>query len=296
MLNISTSGIVRTVLVTSFFTALVVATGGAYAILHQRAVQHTEAEAGRMLSIATAVRGYTDQQIAPLLRNDDKTFHAQTVPAFAAQSIYREMEAGNPGYTYREPALKPTNPEDLPTPFEVELLEKFRSNADLKELTGVREGAKGNVYYLARPIKAQQSCLLCHDSSQKAPAAMVAKYGPYNGFGWKLGEVVALQSLVIPAAEELKQSGEIALLLAGGLLLVFLATYFALAVAIESLVVRPLRSLEQAAEAVSMGTSGSTPVHATGAREIRSIAAAIERLRISLAKAMKRSDDTARQS
>jgi HAMP domain-containing protein len=296
MLNISTSGIVRTVLVTSFFTALVVATGGAYAILHQRAVQHTEAEAGRMLSIATAVRGYTDQQIAPLLRNDDKTFHAQTVPAFAAQSIYREMEAGNPGYTYREPALKPTNPEDLPTPFEVELLEKFRSNADLKELTGVREGAKGNVYYLARPIKAQQSCLLCHDSSQKAPAAMVAKYGPYNGFGWKLGEVVALQSLVIPAAEELKQSGEIALLLAGGLLLVFLATYFALAVAIESLVVRPLRSLEQAAEAASMGTSGSTPVHATGAREIRSIAAAIERLRISLAKAMKRSDDTARQS
>jgi HAMP domain-containing protein len=296
MLNISTSGIVRTVLVTSFFTALVVATGGAYAILHQRAVQHTEAEAGRMLSIATAVRGYTDQQIAPLLRNDDKTFHAQTVPAFAAQSIYREMEAGNPGYTYREPALKPTNPEDLPTPFEVELLEKFRSNADLKELTGVREGAKGNVYYLARPIKAQQSCLLCHDSSQKAPAAMVAKYGPYNGFGWKLGEVVALQSLVIPAAEELKQSGEIALLLAGGLLLVFLATYFALAVAIESLVVRPLRSLEQAAEAASMGTSGSKPVHATGAREIRSIAAAIERLRISLAKAMKRSDDTARQS
>jgi HAMP domain-containing protein len=293
MLNISTSGIVRTVLVTSFVTALVVATGGAYLIVHQRAVQPTEAEAGRMLSIATAVRGYTDQQIAPLLRGDDKAFHAQTVPAFAAQSVYREMEAGNPGYTYREPALKPTNPDDLPTPFEVELLGKFRANADLKELAGVREGRNGNVYYLARPIRAQQSCLLCHDTAQKAPAAMVAKYGPYNGFGWKLNEVVALQSLAIPAAEELKQTGEIALLLAGGLLLVFLATYFALAVAIESLVVRPLRSLELAAEAASMGTAGGAPLHASGAREIRSIATAIERLRISLAKAMKRPDDAA---
>jgi HAMP domain-containing protein len=294
MLNISTSGIVRTVLVTSFITALVVATGGAYLLIHQRAVQRTAAEAGRMLSIATAVRGYTDQQIAPLLR-DEKIFHAQTVPAFAAQTVYRSMAVSHPGYNYREPALKPTNPDDLPTPFEVELLGKFRANADLKELAGVREGAKGNVYYLARPIRAAESCLRCHDTSQKAPAAMVAKYGPFNGFGWQQNEVVALQSLTIPAAEELKETGELALLLAGGLLLVFLATYGALSVAIESLVVRPLRSLAQAAEAASMGTAGPAPLHASGAREIRSIATAIERLRISLAKAMNRPGEAARK-
>jgi protein-histidine pros-kinase len=293
MLNISTSGIVRTVLVSSFVTALVVATGGAYLILHQRALQRTEAEAGRMLSIASAVRGYTDQQIAPLLRNDEKAFHAQTVPAFAAQSVYRVLEASNPGYSYREPALKPTNPEDLPTPFEVELLGKFRANAEVKELTGVRDGPKGKVYYLARPLRADASCLNCHDTSQKAPSAMVAKYGPFNGFGWKLGEVVALQSLTVPAAEELKETGEIALLLAGGLLLVFIATYFALSVAIESLVVRPLRSLAHAAEAASVGTAGAAPLQSSGALEIRSIAAAIERLRISLAKAMKREEETA---
>jgi HAMP domain-containing protein len=293
MLNISTSGIVRTVLISSFVTALVVATGGAYVILHQRALQRTAAEAGRMLSIATAVRGYTDQQIAPLLRSDDKAFHPQIVPAFAAQSVYRSMAEIHPGYTYREPALKPTNPDDLPTPFEVELLDKFRANADLKELAGVREGTKGNVYYVARPIRAGESCLHCHDTSQRAPAPMVAKYGPFNGFGWRQGEVVALQSLTIPAAEELKETGELALLLAGGLLLVFLGTYAALAVAIETLVVRPLRSLEHAAEAASLGTAGSAPLHAAGAREIRSIALAIERLRISLAKAMKRPDDAA---
>lgn len=291
MLNISTSGIVRTVLVSSFVTALVVATGGAYLILHHRAVQQTAAEAGRMLSIATAVRGYTDEQIAPLLRNDDKVFHPETVPAFAAQSVYRGMAAIHPEYTYREPALKPTNPDDLPTPFEVELLGKFRANADLKELAGEREGAKGKLYYLARPIRAQESCLHCHDTSQRAPAAMVAKYGPFNGFGWRLNEVVALQSLTIPAAQELRQTGEIALMLAGGLLLVFLATYAALALAIESLVVRPLRSLEQAAEAASTGTGGGAPLPASGASEIRSIATAIERLRVSLAKAMKRPGD-----
>jgi methyl-accepting chemotaxis protein len=293
MFNISTNGIVRTVLISSFAVALLIGAGGAYFVLHERAVQRTAAEAGRLLGVATAVRGYTDQHIAPLLRMDDKLFHAETVPAFAAQTVYRTVQGNYPGYTYREPALKPTNPNDLPTPIEVELLNKFRANPELKELTGVRDDAKGSVYYLARPIKAQESCLVCHDTPQRAPPAMVAKYGPNNGFGWQLNEVVALQSLSVPAAEELRETGEIAMLLAGGLLLVFLATYFALTLSIESLVVRPLRSLAQAAEAASMGNDASAALPASGAQEIRSIAAAIERLRTSLSKALKRLADDA---
>src|SRR5450756_138890 len=292
MFNISTNGIVRTVLISSFVIALLVGAGGAYFILHQRAVQRTAAEAGRLLSAATAVRSYTDQHIAPLLRNDDK-FRAETVPAFAAQTVYRTVQGNYPGYIYREPALKPTNPNDLPTPFEVELLNKFRANPALKELAGVRDEGKGSVYYLARPIKAQESCLICHDTPQRAPSAMVAKYGPYNGFGWQLNEVVALQSLTVPAAEEIRETGEIAMLLAGGLLLVFLATYFALTLSLESLVVRPLRLLARAAEAASMGTDAGAALRASGAQEIRSIAAAIERLRTSLSKALKRLADDA---
>jgi protein-histidine pros-kinase len=296
MFNISTNGIVRTVLISSFAIALLVGAGGAYYLLHARAVTRTAAEAGHLLSVATAVRIYTDRHITPLLRNDDK-FHAEIVPAFAAQTVFRTVQESYPGYTYREPALKPTNTSDLPTPFEMELLTKFRANPELKELAGVRDEGKGSVYYLARPIKAQESCLMCHDTPQRAPAAMVAKYGPYNGFGWQLNEVVALQSLTVPAAEELRQTGEIAMLLAGGLLLVFLATYFALTLSIESLVVRPLRSLAKGAEAASLGNDAGAVLPTSGAEEIRSIAAAIERLRASLAKALKRlSDKSADQS
>ena len=97
MFNISTNGIVRTVLVSSFLLALLIGAGGAYFILHDRAVQRTAAEAGRLLSVATAVRGYTEQHIAPLLRSDDKLFHAETVPAFAAQTVYRSVQGNYPG-------------------------------------------------------------------------------------------------------------------------------------------------------------------------------------------------------
>jgi HAMP domain-containing protein len=74
-------------------------------------------------------------------------------------------------------------------------------------------------------------------------------------------------------------------------LLVFLATYFALTLSIESLVVRPLRSLAKGAEAASLGNDAAAVLPTSGAEEIRSIAAAIERLRASLTKALKRLSD-----
>jgi HAMP domain-containing protein len=285
--SISTNGVVRTILITSFIVALLIGAGGSYFLLHERAVQRTAAEAGRLLTVATAVRSYTTEQIVPIVR-DDTRFHAVTVPAFAAQSVYRIVQGSYSGYIYREPALKPTNLDDLPAPFEVELLNRFRSNPEVKELSGVRNDGKENVYYLARPIRAQEACLQCHDTPQRAPASMVAKYGPNNGFGWKLNEVVAMQSLTVPAAAELQETGEIAMMLAGGLLIVFVITYFVLTLSIDSLVVRPLRALAKAADAASTGNDTNAPLPASGTHEIRSIAAAVERLRTSLRKSMRR--------
>lgn len=279
--------------------ALLLGTTAFYLILHDRAIRQREIEAGRLLTTATAIRNYTDTNVAPNLQTSspDK-FHVETVPAFAAQTVYRAVQRTYPGYTYREPALKPTNPADLPTPFEVALIDKFRDTPDLKELTGVRDDGNGQVYYVARPIVAHEACLVCHDTPQRAPPGMVAKYGTSNGFGWKDGEIVAIQSLTVPAAEELKESGELALILGAGLLAIFVATYFALALSIDSLIVRPLKALARAADLASRDGSAGPVSARSGAKEIRDVAAAIERLRLSLARAMKRlpAEDPAHKS
>lgn len=286
--GLNTNGIVRIVLISAFVVALLLGTTGFYLVLHDRAIQRQTVEAGRLLSTATAIRNYTDTNVAPSLRAaSPDTFHVETVPAFAAQTIYRSVQSSYPGYTYREPALKPTNPSDLPTPFEVGLINKFRADSNLKELTGVRDDGDGRVYYVARPIVAHEPCLVCHDTPQRAPPGMIAKFGPVNGFGWKAGEIVAIQSLTVPAAEELRETGEMAMILGGGLLLVFIAIYFALTISIDTLLVRPLAELAAAADHASRGLPGA-PLPQSGAREIRDIATAIERLRQSLGKAMKR--------
>jgi HAMP domain-containing protein len=286
--GLSTNGIVRLVLIVSFAIASLLGAGGFYLVLHQRALQRTALEAGRFLTTATAIRTYTDAQVGPALRNaPNNQFYEVTVPAFAAQTIYRTVQATYPGYTYREPALNPTNPDDRPTPEEVALINRFRADPALKELSGIRDDADGEVYYLARPIKVTEDCLNCHDTPQRAPAAMIAKYGPNNGFGWHPGETVAIQSLTLPAANELRETGEIAMTLVGGLLIVFIITYFALTLSIDSLLVRPLQLLAQAAESVSLTREARMPLPRSGATEIRALVAAIERLRTSLRKALR---------
>jgi protein-histidine pros-kinase len=291
MNGLTTNGIVRVVLITSFLFALVIGTGGFYYILHKRAVEQTAVEARRLLTTATAIRSYTDTYIGPnfLTLSPDK-FHEASVPAFAAQTVYQRVQESYPGYTYREPALNPTNPGDRPTPVEVELINRFRNDPKLKEIQGVREDANGAaVYYLARPITiTQERCLVCHDTPARAPPAMLAKYGPSNGFGWQMNETIGIQSLTVPAAQELKETGEIAMILAGGLLILFTLTYFALTLPLDVLLVRPLRALAQASESASTSTGSRIPIPDSGTAEIRSIAVAVERLRLSLAKALSR--------
>jgi HAMP domain-containing protein len=288
-MNLSINGIVRWVMIPAFAVSLIGGTGGLYFVLHERAIQHTAVEAGRLLTTATAIRSYTTNRVAPrLAESTGHKFAEETVPAFAAQTVYQTVQQAYPGYSYREPALKPTNPNNLPTPFEVDLINKFRSDPNLAELHGVHDEGDRRVYYLARPLRATESCLECHDTPQRAPPALVAQYGPVNGFGWKLNEIVAIQSLTVPAAEELRETGELAVILGAGLLVIFIVTYFALALSMDSVVARPLQALARAADAASLKSDMRTNLPASGAVEIRSISTAIERLRSSLAKALKR--------
>jgi hypothetical protein len=52
---------------------------------------------------------------------------------------------------------------------------------------------------VARPLRiTNPACLQCHSSVEAAPKTMVAKYGPANGFGWQLNEVVGAQIVSVP--------------------------------------------------------------------------------------------------
>jgi uncharacterized protein DUF3365 len=281
---------IRLILIPIFVAVVIIGSGGAYLLLRHDAMTRATETARLVLNTAVAIREYTQENVLPeVSKAPASQFYETGVPAFAAQNVYKRVQGMNPAYSYREPALNPTNPNDRPSAVEVELINRFRADPKLDELTGIRDGAAGAVFYLARPIRiTNPDCLTCHSTPDKAPPAMIAKYGPTNGFGWKLNEAIGVQTLTVPIAEELRGSVELAISLAGGLLIVFVVTYLALTYMLQMMLVRPLRELSEATEAASIATGERATIRVSGTKEIEDLAEAISRLHTSLMKALRR--------
>lgn len=286
--------VIRRNLLAVFAVALVLGSVSFHLLLKQAATRDAEQQARVLLSSSLGVRQYTTEQILPqlaVLTDHATVFHEQMVPSYAAQAVFRAVTRGNSAYSYSERALNPTARSDMATPFDVDLIQRFRANTALAELTGIRDNGGDRLFYLARPIRiTDPACLTCHDVPSRAPPAMLAKYGAANGFGWKLNEVVGIQLLSVPVTWQFRATLRLVALLAAGLTLVFVVAYFALLAALDSAVIRPLVSLADAAEAASVGGTDTTPLPDEGAGELRTLAAAIQRLRVSLAKALQSGD------
>ena len=152
-----------------------------------------------MMTAANAIRTYTADDLVPLLpMQHDGKFVAETVPAFAAQTNFKDVQAAFAGYTYREPALNPTNPIDRAQDWEADIIREFRNEAHEKELVVERDTPLGRTLNLARPVTAEQACLLCHSTVAAAPAVLIQTYGSANGFGWKLNDTIAAQIVSVP--------------------------------------------------------------------------------------------------
>ena len=167
----------------------------------QRNARDTVSEQARvMMEAAQAIRHYTVKEIRPLLAEQMQSeFLPQTVPAYAATTTFGSLREEYRDFTYREPALNPTNLRNKATDWEAEIIQYFRNNPDVTELSDRRETPTGPALYLAKPIKiGDAGCLTCHSTVADAPRPLLKKYGMEHGFGWQLNEVVAAQVVSVP--------------------------------------------------------------------------------------------------
>ena len=82
---------------------------------------------------------------------------------------------------------------------------------------------------------------------------MVAKYGPANGFGWQLNEVIGAQVVSVPMALPLQRADRSFKLFIGSLVGVFVVVGLVLNLMIWMVVVRPVTRLSALADRVSQG-------------------------------------------
>lgn len=250
-------------------------------------------QAALMASEGDGASAYTDQEIAPeLAKADGGQFAPQMIPFLAAQDQFRRIQHDWPDYSYKDAALNPTNPADHATDWESQLINRFRADPGLKQIVSQRDTAAGPILSVSKPIKVSDAgCLTCHSTPDKAPAAMISLYGQTNGFGWKMGETVGAQIVSVPMKVPLAHARQSFVLFLGGIALVFLVTLVALNVLLRVFIVRPAGKIAAMADQVSLGRMDIPEVPVTGKDEIASLAESFNRMRRSLANAMKLLDE-----
>jgi HAMP domain-containing protein len=245
-----------------------------------------------MMSAADAIRRYTADDLVPLLPTErGGKFVAETVPDFAATTIFQNIQAAFPGYSYHEPALNPTAPVDHAQTWEAGIINAFRAHADGEELVLERDTPLGLTLNLARPITVNEAaCFRCHSFPAAAPAALIATYGASNGFGWKFNETIGAQLISVPMAAALKAArGAFFTFLI--ILIVVIASVFAIVnVLLHYLVIAPVKRVSAMADAVSLGTENVEVYIKPGKDEISSLSASFNRMRESIKHAMEMID------
>ncbi|MBL8361368.1 MAG: DUF3365 domain-containing protein [Rubrivivax sp.] len=258
-------------------------------LLRQQAQEETMDKARLLMDKAQAVRGYTSGQITKLLETQMKyEFLPQSVPSYSAVEVLGALKQRYPEYFYKEATLNPTNPRDRATGWEVDVVNQFRNNGELKEFVGQRDTPTGPALYVSRPLKiTNPACLQCHSSVEAAPKTMVDRYGSANGFGWQLNEVIGAQIVSVPLEVPMKRADQAFTVFIGSLLGVFAVVGVVLNLMIWFVVVRPVTKLSQLADRVSQGDLEAPEFDTSGKDEISVLAQSFSRMRASVVAAMK---------
>lgn len=277
------------VILAAFVIGLGLTAAYSWRITHRAARQEVLQQASIMLASAIAIRNYTDTEIAPLLAQQNKVrFLPQSIPFFAAQTNLRALSRKFPDYRYKEAALNPTNPADKATGWEAAIIDTFRNNPTLASFTSTRDTPDGPILSLSRPIRiTDKSCLECHSTPQAAPASMVNLYGTQNGFGWTLGSVQGAQIVSVPMRVALQRAKETFLVDIGGLAAILAVTLLLLNLLLHFVVIRPIRRMSAVAADVSTGNTDAPEFDVRGRDEVASLAESFNRMRRSLARAVK---------
>ncbi|OUL29201.1 histidine kinase [Nostoc sp. RF31YmG] len=278
-------------LIVVFIISIVVSGTALSSVLQRRAQNEVADKALILIKTMSAVRKYTQNNVNPRLApqlESEPVFIPETIPAFSATEVFENLRKNDEykNFLYKEATLNPTNLRDKADSFETQIVERFRNNSKLQEITDFRDVPEGKVFYIARPLAVtQEKCLRCHSTPDQAPKSQLTTYGSNNGFGWKFNEIVAAQIISVPSEEVFNSAQKTWILIMGLLIAIFAIVVILINFLIKKTVIERIKKIEKIAQQVSTGDMEAN-FHDDYKDEIGGLAAAFNRMKYSLRIAM----------
>jgi HAMP domain-containing protein len=218
-------------------------------------------------------------------------FIPELMSSFAVtRGVFETFSGKVPDYIFKQATKNPLVPSNKADTQEIELIKLFHENKNLTSKEGRMEKNGRTYYYFAKPVRVSDpTCLECHGDPARAPEEQTEIYGTENGYHWQEDETVSAMIVYVPLQKALGEAKKMAAILfligsAGIGLLMFLIWIF-----FSRYVVSPVIMLERRATEISLGKNLGERIVTPTQDEIGSLSRAIDRLRISIEKMLRRS-------
>lgn len=264
-------------------------------VSYQFSVKNAMADAKRqgaiVFNMIHSSRMYFKKTQRPLVAElvEEDRFYPEIMSGFVVtRGVWEIFEKKFPGYKFKQATLDPLYPSNKADADEKKLIKLFAADKKLENSEGTMVKDGKAFYYFARPVEVGEKCLRCHGTPEEAPKDQVEIYGTESGYDWHKGQIVSTAIVYVPmdaamAAAKKSATTLFAMGLAGIVGLMAVIWVF-----LSGGVVRPLAKLERKTTQISLGKELDEDIGVQSKDEIGDLARAIDRLRISTAKLLKR--------
>ena len=264
-------------------------------VSYQFSVKNAMADAKRqgaiVFNMIHSSRMYFKKHQRPLVLElvEEDRFYPEIMSGFVlTRGIWEIFEKKFPGYKFKQATVDPLYPSNKADADEKKLIRLFAADKKLENSEGTMVKDGKAFYYFARPVQVGEKCLRCHGDPEEAPKDQVEIYGTESGYDWHKGQVVSAAIVYVPMDAAMAAAKKSAITLFSMGLAGIVGLMAVIWVSLSSGVVRPLAKLERKTTQISLGKELDEGIGVKRNDEIGDLAKAIDRLRISTGKLLKR--------
>ncbi|MCD6526375.1 MAG: DUF3365 domain-containing protein [Desulfuromonas sp.] len=270
-----------------YIVSLVIAVVGGGYVLRRDAIREAQEKTDLFATVMSSSARYLHNEIRPKAEElvpEDAYFPESGVGVLMLTEVARYIQKEYPEYIFRFASPNPLNPDSLADELEEQVIAGFE-NGDFEEWKGVAERDGISFYAVAKPLTAGSDCIHCHDTPDVAHPSQVEAYGTRSGYGYLEGDVVGARFIYVPLEAVRAQAISRISYFTVAFSIFFLLVLFAVDRFIVGSVVKPIEHIVEVSENISRGKLDCEFDVKTN-DEIKLLADAFERMKVSLAKAM----------
>lgn len=284
--NMSIRKRVFVILAIVYVFSMVGVIGSGYYLLSEDTRREAAEKTELFLRSMNANQKYMAKFVRPELKEllGDEYFPEASVGAVMLAKTAKILTAAYPEYVLKISSPNPLNPDNLSTAFEEKIIAGF-DNGDYDEWEGFTDRNGESFYAAAIPIEARKGCIWCHDTPEVAHPDMVEEYGTTSGYGYREGDIVGTRIVYVSTQEVQELTWKKLGFLGSAVSILFLIALIVIDRIIIRSVVLPIENIVDIAGDISRGKMDRSFDVDTN-DEIKSLADAFNRMKVSLEKAM----------